>query len=56
MSKKTEQKRKFMEAIAADDIRRLNWWAMKYFIFHQRYAEANQCRARVKGWNRKGPI
>lgn len=56
INKKTIQKQKFMEAIAANDIRRLNWWAMKYFIYHDRLAEAAACRDRVVAWNRKGPV
>lgn len=42
--------------IAANEIRRLNWRAMRYFVKRKRYAEAAQCRDRVGTWNRQGPI
>jgi hypothetical protein len=41
--------------IAANDIRRLNWRAMRYFVKRRRYLEAAQCRDRVGTWNRTGP-
>ena len=42
--------------IAANDIRRLNWRAMRYFVKRGEFAEAAQCRDRVGSWNEKGPI
>jgi hypothetical protein len=42
--------------IAANDLRRLNWRALRYFLKRRRYLEAAQCRDRVGTWNRQGPI
>jgi hypothetical protein len=44
------------DEIAYNDLRRLNWRAMRYFIRQKCWGKAAACRERVGGWNKRGPI
>ncbi len=48
--------RKIYKIIANNDIRRLNWMTMKYFVKERDFERAAQCRDRVKCWNKNGPV
>ncbi len=41
--------------VLRNDVRRLNWRAMNYFVKRGMYYEAAICRDRVKTWDSKGP-